>query len=186
MILHPSQGSEDFKTFEEGHTGVPYGAEHPGAFGFKRANHTHEGIDLYCPEGTPVAAVEHGIVVALIPFTGAHAEPPSPWWNNTWALLVEGDSGVVVYGEITASHEYWPGDHVKAGDIIGHVTQVLTKDKGRPMSMLHLELHVPGTKDAYEWLDERPPSLLDPTEHLLTPLSYVGRPSSSEPTKDPL
>ena len=179
MSLFPSADSEEFKTFEPGQTGVPVGEEHPGAFGFKRANHTHEGVDLYCPEGTPVAAVEDGMVVALIPFTGAHTTPPSPWWHDTWALLVEGDTGVVVYGEITAAHMFWPGDHVTAGEVIGHVKQVLVKDKGRPMSMLHLELHVPGTKDAYEWLDERPASLLDPTDHLLLPLTYVGRTSPS-------
>lgn len=180
MSLHPSRGSEDFKTFEPGNTGVPVGPDHPGAFGYQRANHTHEGVDLYCPEGTPVAAVEDGIVVAIIPFTGPSAVPPSPWWHDTWALLVEGDTGVVVYGEITLAHGYWPGDHINAGETIGHVKQVLVKDKGRPMSMLHLELHKPGTKDAYEWLDERPESLLDPTEHLLIPLSYVGRTSTSE------
>lgn len=167
MSLHPSQDSEDFKDFAPGHTGIPVGPDHPGSFGFKRANHTHEGVDLYCPEGTPVAAVEDGLVVAVILFTGAHAVPPSPWWNDTWALLVEGDSGVVVYGEIKLDLDYWPGDFIHAGEVIGHVVQVLTKDKGRPMSMLHLELHTRGTTDAYEWLDEKPESLLDPTEHLL-------------------
>lgn len=175
MSLFPSAGSEDYKEFLPGESGVPIGDQHPGAFGFKRKNHTHEGVDLYCPEGTPVAAVEDGIVVAVINFTGPSATPPSPWWNDTWALLVEGDTGVVVYGEITLAHGYWPGDPIGAGDIIGHVKQVLTVDKGRPMSMLHLELHKPGTTDAYEWLDERPPSLLDPTGHLLLPLTYVGR-----------
>lgn len=165
MSLHQSQGSEDFKTFEEGHTGIPIGPEHPGSFGFKRANHTHEGIDLYCPEGTTVRAVEAGTVVAVINFTGPSATPPSPWWNNTQAILVEGETGVVVYGEIMTQLEV--GDVLAAGSLIGHVVQVLTKDKGRPMSMLHLELHEHGTRDAYEWLDERPPSLLDPTSHLL-------------------
>ena len=175
MVLYPSQGSEDFLTFEPGNTGVPVGPDHPGAFGFKRKHHTHEGIDLYCPENTPVAAVEFSVVVALVPFTGAHATPPSPWWHNTWAVLLEGESGVVVYGEIKPSRIYHPGDIIQAGEIIGHVTPVLIEDKGRPMSMLHLELHKPGTKEAVDWTDVRPATLLDPTAHLLLPLSYVGR-----------
>ncbi len=150
--------------------GLPVGS-HPGAFGVKRKNHIHEGIDLYVPEGTPVRAVEDGIVVALEKFTGTEATPPSPWWMDTEALLVEGASGVVVYGEITSIRE--PGYEVKAGDLLGYVIQVLKKDKGRPMSMLHLELHEHGTRQTSEWLDEKPASLLDPTPHFLLPLSYV-------------
>lgn len=175
MSLFPSLGSDDFRTFEPGQTGVPLGPDHPGAFGYPRKHHTHEGVDLYCPEGTPVAAVEDGVVVSIIPFTGEAAIPPSPWWHDTWALLVEGDTGVVVYGEITLSHGYWPGDIIRAGEIIGHVKQVLKEDKGRPMSMLHLELHRHGTKDAVDWVEYRPETLLDPTEHLMLPLSYAGR-----------
>jgi hypothetical protein len=116
-------------------------------------------------------AVEEGIVVALIGFTGAIAYPPSPWWQDTWAALVEGPTGVVVYGEITPT--VGVGNKVHAGQEIGRVSKVLKVDKGRPMSMLHLELHQPGTRDAYEWLDAKPASLLDPTPHLLLPLSYV-------------
>lgn len=175
MSLHPSQGSEDFLTFEPDNTGVPIGPNHPGSFGFKRKHHTHEGVDLYCPENTPVAAVEFSVVVGLVPFTGAHATPPSPWWQNTWALLLEGETGVVVYGEIKPQYDYWIGDRVQPGEIIGHVIPVLIEDKGRPMSMLHLELHKHGTTEAVDWAHERPSSLLDPTEHLLMPLSYVGR-----------
>lgn len=148
----------------EGYTGVPL-APHPGAFGVERKNHTHEGVDLYCPEGTLVDAVEEGTVVAVIPFTGALATPPSPWWHDTWAVLVEGPSGVVVYGEIRPAVKV--GDPIKAGWTIGWVKQVLKEDKGRPMSMLHLELHRSGTRDAYAWEDERPESLLDPTPFLL-------------------
>lgn len=139
---------------------------HPGAFGIKRKHHTHEGVDLYCPQGTPVYAVEPGEVVAIIPFTGRLAIPPSPWWRETDAVLIEGASGVVVYGEIQPRVGITIGERFQRGDLIGYVVQVLTKDKGYPMSMLHLELHVPGTRNAYDWIDERPPSLLDPTPFL--------------------
>jgi len=137
---------------------------HPGAFGVKRKHHTHEGVDLYCPVDTFVTPVEKGVVVAVIPFTGPDADPPSPWWLPTQAVLVEGASGVVVYGEVIALVN--PGWEVNRGTRLGLVRQVLTKDKGYPMSMLHLELHVPGTRNAFDWVDEKPPSLLDPTPFL--------------------
>lgn len=115
-----------------------------------------------------VFAVEPGIVVAIQDFTGERANPPSPWWENTMAVLVEGESGVVVYGEIQPV-ALEVGRELRRGEQIGCVTKVLKKDKGRPMSMLHLELHQPGTRDTYEWPVDgpRPISLLDPTEKLL-------------------
>lgn len=163
LRLIESDDSLSFQTLPDGATALPL-APHPGAFGVMRANHVHEGVDLYCPDGTPVHAVEDGEVVAVVPFTGAHAG--SDWWHDTDAVLVEGASGVVVYGEITPAVAV--GAHVTAGERIGQVRQVLKVDKGRPMSMLHLELHVHGTRDAYEWPDEnnRPPSLRDPTPFL--------------------
>jgi murein DD-endopeptidase MepM/ murein hydrolase activator NlpD len=138
---------------------------HPGAYGTRRKYHTHEGVDLYCPAETPVSAVEEGVVVAVVPFTGPGATPPSPWWQDTEAVLVEGASGVVVYGEVSPAVVV--GEHVARGGLVGHVLQVLTKDKGRPMSMLHLELHEHGTRDTFEWVDEKPGSLRDPTPYLL-------------------
>lgn len=160
---------DGFRHHPDGTTGIPVGDAHPGAFGFVRANHVHEGVDLYCPEGTPVHAVEDGIVVAIIPFTGPSAEPPSPWWHDTIAVLVEGGSGVVVYGEIGIGTGVEVGTRLKAGEPFAHVVRVLRQDKGRPTTMLHLELHVPGTRDAFEWTQDggRPASLLDPTERLL-------------------
>lgn len=160
---------EGFSSHPDGTTGIPVGDAHPGAFGFVRANHVHEGVDLYCPEGTPVHAVEDGTVVAIIPFTGPSAEPPSPWWHDTLAVLVEGASGVVVYGEVGIDTGIDVGTALKAGEPFAHVVRVLRKDKGRPTTMLHLELHIPGTRDAFEWTQDggRPASLLDPTGNLL-------------------
>jgi hypothetical protein len=164
LKLIPTVDSMSFEHIPEGFTGLPVGC-HPGSFGAQRKHHIHEGVDLYCPEGTVVNAVEPGVVVAVIPFTGENAVPPSPWWHDTWAVLVEGPSGVVVYGEITPSVKV--DDLMMAGWTIGHVKQVLKEDKGRPQSMLHLELHRDGTRDAKEWVDEKPESLQDPTPFLL-------------------
>ena len=161
--LVPTMNRDLFVGEHQTHLPIP---PHPGAFGVKRKHHTHEGVDLYCPQGTPVCAVEPGEVVAIIPFTGPRAMPPSPWWHDTDAVLVEGASGVVVYGEIRPCVGLRVGEQLVRGDMLGHVVQVLTKDKGYPLAMLHLELHVPGTRYAFDWIDERPPSLLDPTPFL--------------------
>ena len=131
--------SFSFRNFPDGVTGIPV-APHPGAFGVQRKFHTHEGIDLYCPSGTPVYAMESGVVVAVVPFTGPKAN--FPHWHDTNAVFVEDNDGVWVYGEIqdaVSLHQT-----VQAGDLLGHVIHVLRNDKGRPMSMLHLERHVQG------------------------------------------
>lgn len=171
LRLVPDRLSEGFKDMPSGTTGIPIGADHPGAFGYRRRHHVHEGVDIYAPEGTPVHAVEDGIVVAVLSFTGSIARPPTPFWNDTFAVMVEGGSGVVLYGEIDPV-DVSNGDQVAAGQTIGMVRRVLVKEKTppRPMSMLHVELHRHGTTDAYEWPIEgpRPPSLLDPTEMLLS------------------
>lgn len=163
LKLIPTDQSESFMNMKDGETGLPL-APHPGAFGVQRKHHFHEGVDLYCPDGTPVYAVEDGRVVKIMPFTGAAAG--MDWWEDTDAVLIEGVSGVVVYGEITPATK--EGADVRAGDLIGHVKRVLKVDKGRPMSMLHLELHDHGARQAPEWpVDgEKPETLRDPTAFL--------------------
>lgn len=163
LKLVQTNDSLSFKDMRDGETGLPL-APHPGAFGVQRQHHFHEGIDLYCPEGTAVYAVEAGIVVTVLPFTGAQVG--MDWWEDTDAVLVEGVSGVVVYGEVTPTVK--AGDVVAAGDVVGHVKRVLKIDKGRPMSMLHLELHTHGARLAPEWTAEsgKPETLRDPTEFL--------------------
>lgn len=148
--------------------------DHPGAFGAVRKFDIHTGVDLYCKEGTSVFAVEDGEIVAIEEFTGPNAE--SPWWNQTWAILIRGDSGVVVYGEVE-NPSLSVGDIVKMGDFLSCTKQVLKKDKGKPMCMLHLELCTSETTEtvwwrkkgekANWWKETKPPCLLDPTEHLL-------------------
>lgn len=153
-----------------GQTFLPLGA-HPGAWGVQRKNHVHEGIDLYAPVGMAVYAVEAGQVTGVIDFTGPIAG--SPWWLDTKAVWVEGASGAVLYGEIVPSVSV--GAVLAPGDLIGHVARVLRRDKGRPVSMLHLELHAPGTVVAPEWVnpEKKPETLRDPTPFLLGAIPNV-------------
>lgn len=162
--LVPTSDSRSFEHFQEDETGLPL-APHPGAFAVERKHHVHEGVDLYCPEGSPVFAVEDGVVVARSLFTG-----PSvglPWWLDTEVVLVEGESGVVAYGEIIPCVSL--GCAVEAGQQLGSVARVLRADKGRPTAMLHLELHARGTRVCKDWAlgAPRPDTLLDPTPRLL-------------------
>ena len=136
----------------------------PGRFGAVRTHDVHTGIDLYCAVSSRVTAVEAGTVVTIEPFTGPEAE--SPWWLSTEAVLVAGASGVVVYGEIHPEVEV--GDQLEVGDRVGRVMRVLPEDKGRPTSMLHLELMTADARTTVWWRldEERPAVLLDPTPYI--------------------
>lgn len=141
----------------------------PGCFGAERTKDIHTGVDLYCEPDTEVVAVEDGVVVGIEIFTGKNAG--SPWWNETYAVLVAGETGVVVYGEVNTILEV--GFHVPRGGQVGHVLPVLRKFKGRPMVMLHLELMRHGASETVWWhysnkqsVSRRPECLLDPTPFL--------------------
>jgi murein DD-endopeptidase MepM/ murein hydrolase activator NlpD len=144
---------------------IPTG-DHPGAFGVKRRHHTHEGVDLYCEEGTEVRSLANGLVVWIGPFTGEVAG--SPWWMNTQAVAIEHEFGVMFYGEIIPRKDLKVGDHVGWVELIGKVTRVLRNDKGTPTAMLHMELYesLPAVLPPALWVNERPAGLLDPTEIL--------------------
>ena len=139
---------------------------HVGAFGTRRKHDIHKGIDLYAAEGESVSAVEDGVVVDVCPFTGEIAG--FPWWEDTYAVYIEGKSGIVVYGEIDLPH-LKIGDKVTVGGFIGKVKRVLVKDNGRPLSMLHLELHEHGHIHTHQWSIgcSKPKGVLDPTTYLL-------------------
>jgi murein DD-endopeptidase MepM/ murein hydrolase activator NlpD len=133
-----------------------------GIFGTVRRFDIHTGMDLYCRLGDPVYAIEDGMVVNVCAFTGPEAG--TNWWNDTQAVLVEGKSGVILYGEVDALVR--TGDVVLEGDVIGKILRVLKTDKGRPMDMLHLELYEPGYRgDGEVWNHDqpKPAMLLDPT-----------------------
>lgn len=142
-------------------------ASSPGSFGFRRKHDVHCGVDLYTSEGAEVVAIEDGEVVKVDIFTGPKIG--MDWWNETWAVMVEGKSGVINYGEINPSCIV--GQKIKVGDIIGKVIPVLPPEKlrldilGHSCSMLHLELYKHGCREFAIWeLNQpQPEGLLDPT-----------------------
>lgn len=145
---------------------IPIGS-HVGAFGVERRHDMHEGVDLYCPETTPVYAIEDGEIIMMRAFTGKNAN--CPWWEDTDAIYIKGESGVICYGEIKIDNSLILGDHIDAGELIGEVRKVLKTDKGRPMSMLHIELYkTPITREiSWELGQPQPENLLDPTQLLI-------------------
>ena len=141
-------------------------SDETGSFGFSRKFDIHTGIDLYCEPNANVYACEAGIIVAIEKFTGEHSD--SPWWNNTWALLIEDDEKVIVYGEIDLP-ELKIGDRVEKGDCLGKVIPVSrSKNSDIPTSMLHFELHKKGTKFTSWWKhgESMPETLIDCTSYL--------------------
>lgn len=137
----------------------------PGSFGARRKHDVHTGIDLHCDEGTRVFAVRGGVVVSVVDFTGAKTDPPSPWWEDTKAVLVRDEHFVLCYGEIAPDEGVVPGTALKPGDPVGRVLRVLRKDKGSPVAMLHLEAYKLGTTEPVWWRHDepQPENLLDPT-----------------------
>lgn len=160
---------------------------HVGSFGVRRRHDIHKGIDIYANVGTPVYAVEDGKVVDVCPFTGPSAG--FDFWEDTIGVYVEGKSGIVVYGELEKT-DLKIGDSVYNGrDIerirsfslqykrtqIGTVGKVLKKNKGRPMSMLHIELHKHGHIHVGQWQigKDAPDGIIDPTPYLIKSIKYV-------------
>lgn len=143
-------------------------APHPGAFGIQRRHlDFHTGVDLYASRGAAVVAVESGVVVRVETFTGERVG--SPWWETTWAVLIEGASGVVCYGEI---YPYvMEGVSVSRGQLVGYVEQVLREGQerldipGHGLSMLHVELYEHGVRETGDWpVGGAPPrGIQDPT-----------------------
>lgn len=135
-----------------------------GDFGYRRSFYHHPGIDIYCDYGQDVVAIEDGTVVNIEIFTGPNATPTSPWWNETFSIMIEGKSGVIGYCELLPLPHITLGKVVNAGDLIATITPVLKKDKGNGTTMLHLEHYKAGIKEHVTWIldAEKPEGLLNP------------------------
>lgn len=133
-------------------------------FGAVRKHDIHTGVDIFAPEGTDVLSVADGKVVQVGYFTGPNAKYVSPWWNETFYVMIENPDGYIFnYGEILPIVK--EGDIVHAKQKIGTVQTVLKKDKGLPMSMVHFEMYrrLPECWAVWEIGDQQPELLIDPT-----------------------
>lgn len=134
-----------------------------GDFGFRRSFYHHPGVDVYCGFGQEIQAIEDGVVVNVENFTGPNANPPSPWWLETWSILIEGASGALGYCEIKPLPHIKVGVKVTEGELIATVVPVLKRDKGNGTTMLHFEHYVSGTTNHVTWVLDtiKPEELLD-------------------------
>lgn len=141
---------------------VPEGSV--GDFAFRRSFYHHPGIDIYCELNQEVQAIEDGVIVNIENFTGPNANPPSPWWLETWSIIIEGTSGALGYCELKPLPHIVVGASIKEGEIIAMIVPVLKKDKGNGITMLHFEQYMPGTKWHVTWVldTEKPNELLNP------------------------
>lgn len=139
--------------------------ESQNCFAAKRKHDYHTGVDLFCEENDEVYSMYDGIVTSVIEFTG-YSE--SPWWNDTLAVMIYHPEiqKTFLYGEILTKIKV--GRTVKAGQEIGRVKTVLKKDKGKPMTMLHMECYKGLQNNAVWWYHDKkcPNNLEDITKYL--------------------
>lgn len=154
-----------------------------GSFWEDRGDRRHTGVDIYAPQGSPVVAVEDGIVLQVLEFTSPKL---LPYYNQTQAVLVKHfDGAILLYAQL-GFVRVSPGEVVSAGEVLGGLGEVLNAqciDRSAPRhirglanaeltAILHLELYnnVPqvnlNTLGGNILLKETPSGLLDPTEYL--------------------
>lgn len=90
----------------------------------RSAGRTHEGTDIFAPEGTPIYSVTSGKVV---PVSGAD----SRGWDELggWTVMVEATESVgpshagdmLYYAHMNEPASLRPGDTVEARDLVGKV-----------------------------------------------------------------
>ena len=155
----------------------------PGSFWEDRGDRRHAGIDLYAPAGSAVVAIEDGTVISVGLFTSPDLVP---YWNRTYQVTIAHASGIFCrYAEL-GDAPVGEGTRVMAGEIIGHVGEVLNLSLAGPEappyirslkqhghgSMLHLEVFAsaPGPSPEYRggnWFSRRRP------DHLLDPGAFL-------------
>ena len=141
-------------------------------FGAVRKHDIHTGIDIFMHEDASVHLPFDGVVVKIGNFTGNNAEPtPSPWWNDTQYIIVKHNMRYgqleqifVLYGEIEVDKGIKEGDTLTEGSFIGNIVEVLKKDKGRPTSMLHVEIYdeCPNAPAVWHLNEAHPSNLYNP------------------------
>ena len=113
----------------------------------------HGAVDLFAPPGTPVLAIDDGVVTRR----------PYAFYSGTFALEVRHPQFVARYGEIAARTEVKVGSIVLAGQVIAYVGDQPGYD------MLHLELYAgtaSGDLTQRGQPFDRRADLLDPTPYL--------------------
>lgn len=157
---------------------IPKG-KHPGAFGVSRKGDRHRGVDLYAPEGSPVFAVEAGVVVDVF---DVPAPEDAPSGKVTEGVSIQGVSGRVTYAEMKRDEHLRVGSEVHQGQLLGKVVPIHEEESDIPPCMLHIQLATSGPVE--EWTDKKPENLLDPTSHLVESLKRTEGYTWENPEED--
>jgi len=132
----------------------PFNFGSPGArFGAPRSGHTHQGQDVIAAENTPLVSVSDGTV---------HWRSYQAGGGGNYVVIRGADGFDYVYMHLNATALVAPGDHVKAGQLIGHVGH--TGDASGPH--LHFEIWTA------HWYDGGHP--IDPLPYLQSWLAGSG------------
>ena len=138
--------------------GLRFGASRSGG------DRRHAGCDLIAKKGTPVRAVEWGLVL----------QGPKYFYHGTYSIVVQHSGYIVRYCEVDkkVAENIYAGAYVDEGQTIAYVGKMYKS------SMLHLEMYQ-GTASGnytqrknkkYDFVDPKPfkrrRDLLDPTPYL--------------------
>lgn len=127
----------------------------------------HGAVDLIAPAGTPVLAMDEGVVV----------RGPSPFFRGTYALEVQHPAFLARYCEIARDTEVAVDGTVKAGQVIAYVGDQPGHD------MLHLELYSGAAAGPLTQMGrpyDRREDLIDPTPYLDRLISTVANVSGEK------
>ena len=157
----------------------------PGSFWEDRGDRHHCGVDIYAPKGCQVLAVDDGIILE----TGVFTSPEIiPYWNTTFYVIMKDSEGVIIKYAEMEDILVKRGEKITAGQLLGHVGQVLNKEAigvsspayiqhlktSDNLNMLHFEMYraLPPVTAMYlggnTTLRNRPENLLDPGPYLQT------------------
>lgn len=142
-----------------------YGGISFGASSKNRGTRRHAACDLVVPPGTPVFAVESGLVTSV---------PKTSFFQDTYTITIQHPWFVIRYAELDIERCVKEGDYVFEGQQIGTVGKNY-KDRG----MLHFEMYRGTASGAlsqksndhtYDYVPvlnyQRRKDLMDPTPYL--------------------
>jgi len=123
------------------------------SFGAVKKENIHTGIKLHCADRF-IYTIESGKIINILPYFKTSGN------NKLYSVMIEGESGVFLYGGIRPSRYLKIGNYVDRQHYIG---EALLHHNSK--LMLHLELYKYGTVEPVQWLttENKPSNLLDPT-----------------------
>ena len=124
------------------------------SFGAPRVGHTHQGVDMMAPDGTPIYAPESGTYRA----------------HGNDSFYLDGESGTQYFGTHLQGHARGDGP-VSAGELVAYVGHTGNASADAPH--LHLQIATDGStwEDPFPYMD----AACDEASRILTELEFVAQ-----------